>query len=129
MTKCSITLKISWTIVGIINSKLEISIWDFKLEGGKMAKKLIHICEVCGKIEILTPEEAFNEGWDYPPRMGGFGIVGPRTCGDCPINLTVWWALVSEKKSVSELSQQQRETIKRIQGEPESIIAREENSL
>ena len=87
-----------------------------------MDKKLIHICEVCGKTETLTPEEAFNEGWDYPPRMGGFGIVGPRTCGDCPINLTVWWALVSEKKSVSELSQQQRETIKGIQGEPESII-------
>ena len=41
-----------------------------------MAKKLIHICEVCGKTEILTPEEAFNDGWDYPPRMGGFGIVG-----------------------------------------------------
>lgn len=37
-----------------------------------MAKKLIHICEVCGKTEILTPEEAFNDGWDYPPRMGGF---------------------------------------------------------
>ena len=33
-----------------------------------MDKKLIHICEVCGKTEILTPEEAFNEGWDYPPR-------------------------------------------------------------
>ena len=48
-----------------------------------MDKKLIHICEVCGKTETLTPEEAFNEGWDYPPRMGGFGIVGPRTCGDC----------------------------------------------
>ena len=70
-------------------NKLEIPIWNFKLEGGKMARKLIHICEVCGKTELLTPEEAFNEGWDYPPRMGGFGIVGPRTCGDCPINLTV----------------------------------------
>ena len=54
-----------------------------------MDKKLIHICEVCGKTEILTPEEAFNEDWDYPQRMGGFGIVGPRTCGDCPIYRTV----------------------------------------
>ena len=108
-------------------NKLELPIWNFKLEGGKMARKLIHICEVCGKTELLTPEEAFNEGWDYPPRMGGFGIVGPRTCGNCPINLTVWWALVSEKKSVSELSQQQKETIKRIQEEPESIMPKEEN--
>ena len=94
-----------------------------------MDKKLIHICEVCGKIEILTPEEAFSEGWDYPSRMGEFGIVGPRTCGNCPINLTVWWALVSEKMSVSELSQQQRETIKRIQGEPESIMQKAEEIL
>ena len=91
-----------------------------------MDKKLIHICEVCGKAEILTPEEAFNEGWDYPPRIGDFGIVGPRTCGDCPTNLTVRWALVVEKKRVSELSQQQKETIKRIQGEPESIIPEED---
>ena len=128
MIKCSIVLKILWTIVGIVNRKLEVPIWHLKLEGegGKMAKKLIHICEVCGKTEILTSEEAFNEGWDYPPRMGGFGIVGPRTCGDCPINLTVWWALVSENKSISELSEKQRETIKRIQGEPESIIPEEE---
>ena len=94
-----------------------------------MDRKLIHICEVCGKTEILTPEEAFNDGWDYPPRMGSFGIVGPRTCGACPINLTVWWALVSEKKSVAALSQKQRETIKRIQGEPESIMPKEEEIM
>ena len=127
MIKYSIGLKTLLTIVGIVNRKFEVTICDLKLRGEKMDKKLIHICEVCGKTEIMTPEEAFNGGWDYPPRMGGFGIVGPRTCGDCPINLTVWWALVSEKKSVSELSQQQRETIKRIQGEPESIIPKEEN--
>lgn len=126
MIKCSIVLKILWTIVGIVNRKLEVPIWYLKLEGGKMAKKLIHICEVCGKTEILAPEEAFNDGWDHPPRMGSFGILGPRTCGDCPINLTVWWALVSAKKLVSKLSQQQKETIKRIQVEPESIISRAE---
>lgn len=94
-----------------------------------MDRKLIHICEVCGKTQIMTPVEAFNDGWDYPPSMGGFGIVGPRTCGDCPINLTVWWTLVSEKKSVSELSEKQRETIKRIQREPESIMSKEGNRL
>ena len=91
-----------------------------------MDKKLIHICEVCGKTEILTPEEAFNDGWDYPPRMGAFGVVSPRTCGDCTINHTVWWALVCEKKSINELSQMQKETIKRIQEEPGSIISKEE---
>ena len=91
-----------------------------------MDGKLIHICEVCGKTEIITPEEAFNDGWNYPPRMGSFGIVSPRTCGNCPINLTAWWALVCEKKAVAELSQKQRETIKRIQGEPECIMPKED---
>ena len=47
------------------------------------AQKLKHICEVCGKEELLAPEEAFLAGWDYPPRMGAFGIVSPRTCPDC----------------------------------------------
>lgn len=32
--------------------------------------KLKHICEVCGREEILTPEEAYRAGWDYPPKMG-----------------------------------------------------------
>lgn len=91
-----------------------------------MDRKLIHICEVCGKTEILTPEEAFNDGWDYPPRMGAFGVVSPRTCGDCTINHTVWWSLVCEKKSINELSEMQKETIKRIQQEPGSIIPKEE---
>ncbi|MGB3353729.1 MAG: hypothetical protein WBB00_13270 [Mycobacterium sp.] len=39
-----------------------------------------HICEVCGVEEILTPGDAFDLGWDYPPRMGQFGVVGPRCC-------------------------------------------------
>ncbi len=87
-----------------------------------MEKKLIHICEVCGKTEIMTSDKAFEKGWDYPPRMGAFGIVSPRTCGDCEINLTAWWALVGEKKSFNELSPAQKKTIQRIQGEPESIM-------
>ena len=40
---------------------------NIDLKGADMMdKKLIHICEVCGKTEIMTPEEAFNDGWDYP---------------------------------------------------------------
>ncbi len=30
--------------------------------------KLLYVCESCGKTEIMTPEEAFEAGWDYPPR-------------------------------------------------------------
>lgn len=33
--------------------------------------------------------------------------------------------MMAEKKSLLELSQKQREAIKRIQGEPESIIPKE----
>lgn len=40
-------------------------------------QKYKHICEVCGRCEILTPEEAFQAGWDYPPRMGFFGVLSP----------------------------------------------------
>ena len=86
--------------------------------------KLVHICEVCGKTEILTPEEAFENGWDYPPRMGQFGVVSARTCGDCAITETAWWALAVENKSFQELTPKQQETIRRIQGEPWSIMPR-----
>ena len=89
-----------------------------------MNEKLAHICEVCGKTKIMTPEEAFEDGWDYPPKMGAFGVISPRTCGDCLAKDTAWWALVCDKKGITELSQKQRETIKRIQGEPESIMPR-----
>ncbi len=86
-------------------------------------QKLIHICEVCGKAKIMTSEEAFNEGWDYPPRMGTFGIVSPRTCGDCSIMDTLWMALISRKiKSIEDMTPEQRIVLNRIQNEPDSII-------
>ena len=86
------------------------------------AQKLKHICEVCGKEELLTSEEAFLAGWDYPPRIGAFGIVSPRTCPDCSMMDTLWAALVLEKKTVEELSARQVQTLKRILGEPGSIL-------
>ena len=86
------------------------------------AQKLKYICEVCGKEELLAPEEAFLAGWDYPPRMGAFGIVSPRTCPDCSMMDTLWAALVMEKKTVEELNTRQKKTLKRILGEPGSIL-------
>lgn len=88
--------------------------------------RLIHVCEVCGKTEILTPDEAFEAGWDYPPRMGCFGVVSPRTCGDCPIDRTLYWALMTgEIKNREDLSEKQKETLDRILNEPYSIIPKE----
>lgn len=83
---------------------------------------LVHVCEVCGKTEILTPEEAFRAGWDYPPRMGRFGVVSPRTCGSCTMTQTAWWALVGEHKDANDLTNNQRNAIARILNEPSSIL-------
>ncbi len=79
---------------------------------------LVHVCEVCGKTEVLTPSEAFNAGWDYPPRMGMFGVVSPRTCGNCNMMQTIWWALTVEHKKSGELTGEQLKTFERILGEP-----------
>lgn len=84
--------------------------------------RLKHVCEVCGVEEVLTPEAGFEAGWDYPPRMGVFGVIGPRTCPNCPVDRTVWWALVAEHYTADMLTQRQLATIERICGEPETIV-------
>jgi len=84
-------------------------------------RALRHICEICGKDEVLLPSEAFDSGWDYPPRMGHFGIISPRTCGDCPMDGTLWWALTSGARA-QDLTEAQRATVERINGEPETIL-------
>jgi hypothetical protein len=75
----------------------------------------------------MTPEEAFNEGWDYPPNIGTFGVVSPRTCGDgnCNLTKTLWWTLVQEHKDVKNLTEEQKTVLRRIQNEPESILPTE----
>lgn len=89
-------------------------------------QKLIHICEVCGKAKIMTPEQAFNEGWDYPPRMGAFGVVSPRTCGNCGMVDTLWWALQSGAiKGIEDMTDNQKVIYARIQNEPASITPNE----
>lgn len=79
----------------------------------------IHRCEVCEKEENLTSEEAYNQGWDYPPKMGAWRIVSPRTCGSCLIDQTLWWALAVEKKTYEDLSSKQILTLANIQNEVE----------
>lgn len=83
--------------------------------------QLRHICEVCGRDEVLDSEEAFNAGWDYPPRVGVFKIVSPRVCPNCSMDDTVWWALAIEGKQHGDLSEAQLVVLNRILNEPESI--------
>lgn len=69
-------------------------------------------CEVCGRVEVLTEVDAFDTGWDYPPFIGQWGVVSPRTCGgaDCGIDKTAYWAVMAG----NELTEQQARTITRI---------------
>ena len=87
--------------------------------------KLRHVCEVCGKEEVLTPEEAFEKGWDYPPKMGMFGVLSPRTCGDCAMVDTIWWKLMYQNVKPEDLSDKDKLTLSRILSEPASILVDE----
>lgn len=88
-------------------------------------RKFIHRCEVCGKQEILTPEEGYNAGWDFAPYMYPFKVISPRTCNECNIEKTVYWQIAVNHKSFSDLTDTEKETIERIYTEPESILAEE----
>ena len=83
---------------------------------------LLHICENCGKQELLSGEEAYKQGWDYPPQTGQFKIVSPRTCGACGIETTLWWELTCNKTPISQLSKKHIQTLQRILEEPDSIL-------
>ncbi len=88
-------------------------------------RKIIHICEVCRKCEVLTPRAGYEKGWDFSPYMYPFKVVSPRICNECTIEKTVYWQIAVNHKSFSDLTDMQKETIKRIYGEPESILANE----
>ena len=85
-----------------------------------------HYCEVCGKKEYITAKEAFEQGWDYPPNIGHFGLLGPRTCGDCHLVDTLYWKITTQKTIPivleSELTLEEKETWRRMKAEPESLL-------
>lgn len=91
-----------------------------------------HYCEVCKKKEYITSQKAFESGWDYPPKMGHFGLLGPRTCGDCSLKDTLFWKVNTQKKVplpiVIEgmLTPEERITWNRIKAEPESLLGEED---
>ena len=104
-------------------------------EGRKQYKELLesmntrpfwHYCEVCGVKAYITADEAFKAGWDYPPQMGTFRLLGPRKCGNCGIKKTLYWK-VHTKQSLpivleSTLTAAEKETWERIKAEPESLL-------
>lgn len=90
-----------------------------------------HYCEVCGTKAYITAKQAFNSGWDYPPNIGFFGLLGPRTCGKCALTDTLFWKVNNEKKVplpvVIEgmLTEEEKIIWRRIKAEPESLLGEE----
>ena len=84
-----------------------------------------HYCEVCGAKVFCTAQDAFNAGWDYPPQLGTFGLLGPRTCGECDITGTLYWKVQQQALPIvmeSMLTEEELKTWKRIKNEPESLL-------
>ncbi len=87
-----------------------------------------HYCESCGAKIYCTAEEAFDNGWDYPPRIGAFGLLGPRTCGNCTIIDTLYLKVMKQKIPIvieSNLTEKELRTWRRIKNEPESLLEEE----
>jgi len=91
--------------------------------------KLRYICENCGKIGLYNnEEEGFRDGWDYPPKMGTYRVLSPRTCGQCSIDTTLYWAIITGKiHSLSDMTSNQKDTLARILGEPDTIFINEKS--
>lgn len=68
----------------------------------------VHWCESCGREESLDSRDAYKAGWDFPPHMGTWGVVSPRTCPNCPIQTTASWALAVEERSIDKVTPQNR---------------------
>lgn len=66
---------------------------------------------------------------ENPPIMSSFRILSPRTCPNCTIEKTVWWALAMEGKSLEDLSKRQIEVLTRINNEPLSILPNSDDGL
>lgn len=88
-----------------------------------------HYCEVCGRKEFITAKEAFDRGWDYPPQIGHFGMLSPRTCGNCTMEDTLYIKVNSSERFPivleDELTQEELITWRRIKAEPESLLVDE----
>ncbi|HEY3491375.1 MAG TPA: hypothetical protein VGK43_00385, partial [Solirubrobacterales bacterium] len=60
---------------------------------------------------------------DYPPFIGMWGVISPRTCPNCMIDTTAYWAIMhaartNESVKIEDLDERHQATIKRIQLEP-----------
>ena len=98
------------------------------LLGSMNSRPFWHYCESCGTKVFCTAQEAYDEGWDYPPRIGKFGVLGPRTCGNCCMINTLYLKVMRQKIPIiikSNLTENELRTWQRIKNEPESLLEEE----
>jgi len=74
----------------------------------------VHWCESCGHEELLDSRDAYRAGWDFPPHMGAWGVLSPRTCPNCSIKDTSWWAITVDHRDIDEMTAQERKAVGRI---------------
>lgn len=87
-----------------------------------------HYCEVCGTKVFCTAQEAFDAGWNYPPQIGHFKLLGPRNCGKCSIMDTLFLKVQKQKFPIvieKTLTEEELKTLNRIKNEPESLFEEE----
>lgn len=92
------------------------------------SRKFWHYCEKCGTKRFCTAQEAFEAGWDYPPKIGSFGLLGPRTCGKCTWNDTLFIKVHQQAIPIvieKTLTEKELQTWRRIKNEPESLLEEE----
>lgn len=76
-------------------------------------------------------QQAFDAGWDYPPDICNFRLLGPRKCGDCQLKDTLFWKVHNEERFPIPviidrvLTDKERITWQRIKAEPESLLEEE----
>ncbi len=90
-----------------------------------------HYCEICGKKEFITAQDAYDRGWHYPPKDSAFGLLlGPRICGDCSIEDTLFIRVHKQSLPIvleNTLTPKELVTWRRIKAEPESLLADPDN--
>lgn len=87
-----------------------------------------HYCEVCGTKVFCTAQEAFDAGWNYPPQIGHFKLLGPHNCGKCSIMDTLFLKVQKQKFPIvieKTLTEEELKTLNRIKNEPESLLEEE----
>ena len=87
-----------------------------------------HYCEVCGTKVFCTAQEAFDAGWNYPPQIGHFKLLGPRNCGKCSMMDTLFLKVQKQKFPIiieKTLTEEELKTLNRIKNEPESLLEEE----